>query len=622
VPAFPNLRVGSLAVTDVRKGSERYARAIVGGTQSGGVTAGGTTRRVILGMRNDGAWEFAQGDSTTANTAPWALADAHPNSVDAVETKSEAKLASIMWGGNLNAYPPPNFDTVAANLSKAGGYMIHYDFSLGSVGLPKLLDAYYTGTDSTRIANRNEIRTNVGKVYQQIKDYGWPVWHRPMHEMQGTWFPWGLATYDANGVRNSVGMFTAAEFVQLWRNQWQICADVHSGQRDGVPSATFGASGTPIWGTGTHTGNIAFCWCCNYFLRLAGGGIDGRDPTPWWPGGAYVDWTGFDGYHRSSRIYTPASKLFGDSYDVCAQLAPTKPMAISEFGIMQGIPSPGKAAWFDDFFTNFLPSRPLLKYVSYYNQAGPDGNDVHVDEDELARQAWARGCRSSVMLTGPYAYDGSAAWAQGNKPPVPSGGAQQSPTTMPFKDTFNRVIASGWGTADGAGGDWSIDQGAAVASDVSCDGARGRFTLPSTRASTTYVVTLAKTSVDFDITVTVASDQDTTTGGGDIPWHIGLRYLDGANHYRPRLGMNGTNKNLYVVIEKIAAGTQTTLSSFVSLGVAYVAGDRYKVRVQAIGTNPTTLRVRAWKEGTTEPGTWHAEVTDSTAALQTSGRLV
>ena len=39
------------------------------------------------------------------------------------------------------------------------------------------------------------------------------------------------------------------------------------------------------------------------------------------------------------------------------------------------------------------------------------------------------------------------------------------------------------------------------------------------------------------------------------------------------------------------------------------------VRVQAVGTGPTTLHARVWPSAGTEPSTWQVNATDSTAAL-------
>ena len=56
-------------------------------------------------------------------------------------------------------------------------------------------------------------------------------------------------------------------------------------------------------------------------------------------------------------------------------------------------------------------------------------------------------------------------------------------------------------------------------------------------------------------------------------------------------------------------------------GLAYAAGDRLNVRLQTIGTSPTTLNLKVWKVGTPEPAAWQRTATDSTSALQGAGGI-
>ena len=44
-------------------------------------------------------------------------------------------------------------------------------------------------------------------------------------------------------------------------------------------------------------------------------------------------------------------------------------------------------------------------------------------------------------------------------------------------------------------------------------------------------------------------------------------------------------------------------------------------RAQVIGSGTTTVRVRAWADGTAEPATWTFAATNSAAALQNAGAL-
>jgi hypothetical protein len=50
-------------------------------------------------------------------------------------------------------------------------------------------------------------------------------------------------------------------------------------------------------------------------------------------------------------------------------------------------------------------------------------------------------------------------------------------------------------------------------------------------------------------------------------------------------------------------------------------GTWLRVRVQALGAAPTTLRVKAWPDGTAEPPGWALQTSTATAGLQTSGSV-
>jgi hypothetical protein len=55
--------------------------------------------------------------------------------------------------------------------------------------------------------------------------------------------------------------------------------------------------------------------------------------------------------------------------------------------------------------------------------------------------------------------------------------------------------------------------------------------------------------------------------------------------------------------------------------VKYVAGGKLWIRMQAVGTGPTSLQARAWLDGTTEPAAWQVSLTDSSPELQSAGSV-
>jgi hypothetical protein len=116
----------------------------------------------------------------------------------------------------------------------------------------------------------------------------------------------------------------------------------------------------------------------------------------------------------------------------------------------------------------------------------------------------------------------------------------------------------------------------------------------------------------------IASPQAVGTGAGTYTTVFG-RVVGNAS-YRATLVFK-SNGSVTLSITKVVAGTTTTLVAAKTVaGLTYAAGDQVNLRVQTIGTSPTTIRARAWK-GATEPTSWQASTTDSTAGLQSAGSV-
>lgn len=67
---------------------------------------------------------------------------------------------------------------------------------------------------------------------------------------------------------------------------------------------------------------------------------------------------------------------------------------------------------------------------------------------------------------------------------------------------------------------------------------------------------------------------------------------------------------------KYVSGSQTVLGT--NSGITMSAGERWWVRLQVSGT---TIRTRAWEDGTSEPGTWHLSTTDSSHSSGYTGLM-
>jgi hypothetical protein len=119
-------------------------------------------------------------------------------------------------------------------------------------------------------------------------------------------------------------------------------------------------------------------------------------------------------------------------------------------------------------------------------------------------------------------------------------------------------------------------------------------------------VTLRDNDVtDIDATVSTTLDKTPVTAGASAALSFG--YQDPNNHYRARLLFSSVNGNVQLSLEKEVAGSVTVLGVATTLGSGWVPNEYWVIRVQHSGT---TLRCRAWKEGTAEPSSWTHTYTD------------
>lgn len=174
------------------------------------------------------------------------------------------------------------------------------------------------------------------------------------------------------------------------------------------------------------------------------------------------------------------------------------------------------------------------------------------------------------------------------------------------QDRFERTVAAGFGSAE-TGGAWSLAGGNAAFAVGS-----GAATIVNPAAQTRRAVLGAATAVDSEVAATFSFT--TVTGSGTYASLLARRI--GTDDYRARVWVKPTG---VTVIQLMRGGT--ILQQYAVPGLTTNAGDKLSLRLQAVGTNPTTLNARVWKIGATEPTTWQVTSTDTTAALQVAGAV-
>jgi hypothetical protein len=176
------------------------------------------------------------------------------------------------------------------------------------------------------------------------------------------------------------------------------------------------------------------------------------------------------------------------------------------------------------------------------------------------------------------------------------------------KDFFERSAAGGWGSAE-VGGRWTIP---ALPERFSVSGGAGQVNLRPGDGFSARLDSVSSTKSDARVAFSISQ---AASGAGHFVSLI-ARNTSGGD-YRGKVGI-AANGAVALWVSKVTGGSEGVLASQAT-GLNYKVGDTLLVRVQATGTNATTVRAKVWKGGTAEPSTWNLSTTDGTAALQTNG---
>lgn len=167
-----------------------------------------------------------------------------------------------------------------------------------------------------------------------VKAYGGPVFVRLDWEMNATWYPqW------------NVPAVSPAAFIAGWRHVYDVF------QRVGAD-------------------NAAFVWCPTLW-----NGPDGLSPQTWYPGDAYVDWTGVDAYPQSAVADFILTGPGGLDDSAAFAAAHGKPLMIAEWA--PALPQPDTAAAMDLVFA-FAAAHPTTVKALVYFDFATGGKDYRL----------------------------------------------------------------------------------------------------------------------------------------------------------------------------------------------------------------------------------------------------
>jgi hypothetical protein len=178
-------------------------------------------------------------------------------------------------------------------------------------------------------------------------------------------------------------------------------------------------------------------------------------------------------------------------------------------------------------------------------------------------------------------------------------------------DAFGRTVNGGWGSAD-SGGAYAL-QGPAA--DFSVSSGSGSILSPTTNRGHGALLDGA-VAADVDVVLRISSDR-VASGGAYFVYAVCRR--NGSSEYRPRLILNA-NGTVTVGASVLNNGAESAIGTGVVVsGLAQAANSFIWLRAQVTGSGPTTIKVKAWADGQSEPAGWQYSATNQLAALQGTG---
>jgi hypothetical protein len=299
-------------------------------------------------------------------------------------------------------------------------------------GAIPLVSMGLTGTTLESVAKGGQDAA-IKKWAQEAKAWGHPFLFSPWREMNGGWYSWGRSPY----------------FVAAWRRFHDLVV-------------------------GQGATNVTWTWVVNSIWY-----DPASDPTPYYPGDAYVDWTGLDSYNWGLNPSQPdkwinPEQTITPTLKIIRKVAPTKPVAIvenasSEFG-------GNKTDWIREMLSTYLPHHPEIKAYLWFNwnyKKNEKRQDWPIESSAPAQQQFREAIQSSAFVSAPV----SLPWLTKVVPPkAATGDAAQAADLSPAAETATGpdLAVSGSGNTTVV---WSARSGSGAftvfARQISPSGTRG-----------------------------------------------------------------------------------------------------------------------------------------------------
>lgn len=214
-----------------------------------------------------------------------------------------------------------------------------------------------------------------------LRDFGKPVLLRFGHEMNGDWYPWAGAA-NGGGQSDGFGDPTLPDGPERFVAAYRYIHD------------RFTAQGAD---------NVLWVWCPNApFSTMVRALGEWNRVAAYYPGDAYVDWLGFDGYNwgasaygqRFNATWTSFDEIFAESYAELQAINAEKPIIIGEFASTEE--GGDKAAWIADAFASIRTRYPQIRALVWFHINKE--TDWRINSSEAALNAYRTAVADAYWL--------------------------------------------------------------------------------------------------------------------------------------------------------------------------------------------------------------------------------
>jgi hypothetical protein len=321
----------------------------------------GGRRASTSGAQQSLYWGATIGSQLTGNQAPW---DMGAVTMFEAATHKSASLIQFFQPFSECAGSSCHFDafpiTPMENIRSHGSIPV---LSWSSQSIPSSLNEPDFQLSDVISGRYDEF---IREFATEAKEWGHPFFLRFNWEMNGNWFPW------SEGVNGN----QPGESVAAWRHVHDIFTSVGAG-------------------------NVSWVWCP--FVD-PGGSL--QSVRSLYPGDAYVDWTGLDGYNwgtnpASPRGWKSFDQLFSRSYEeITEEVAPTKPMMLGEVGSSEVGGS--KPQWIEDALGRLPSEYPQIRAMLWFDKFD-DNMDWPIETSTSSTAAFAEAIQEPSYVGASYA---------------------------------------------------------------------------------------------------------------------------------------------------------------------------------------------------------------------------